>query len=107
VPRQLGRPVGNSGRSFFVDEEIIERLIDEHSFFVNLDPESPNTTRFWAFVESKVPLDEGCIPLIEGFTERRLSGKASRRSYTDESVFAESMWDPLGGHGPRGPPSSQ
>jgi hypothetical protein len=46
------------------------------------------------FAESNVPLGEGCIPLAEGFTKRKLSVKASRRSCTGNGVFAESMWDP-------------
>jgi hypothetical protein len=47
-----------------------------------------------AFAESEVPLGEGGFPLIEDFTERKLSAKASRRRCAGEGVFAESMWDP-------------
>jgi hypothetical protein len=43
------------------------------------------------FAESDVPLGEGCIPLAGGFTERKLSMKASRRRCTGKGVFAESM----------------
>jgi hypothetical protein len=52
------------------------------------------TTGFEAFAESEVPLGEGGFPLVEGFTERKLSAKASRRRCASEGVFAESMWDP-------------
>jgi hypothetical protein len=34
------------------------------------------------------------FPLVEGFGERKLSAKASRRHCTGEDVFAESMQDP-------------
>jgi hypothetical protein len=67
-----------------------------------LHPSSPgstleprlNTTEFRAFAESEVPLGEGCIPLVEGFTERKLSAKTSQRSSTSKDVCAESMQDP-------------
>jgi hypothetical protein len=49
------------------------------------------TTGFEAFAESEVPLGEGAFPLVEGFGERKLSAKASRRHCTSEAVFAESI----------------
>jgi hypothetical protein len=56
---------------------------------------APTTTiGFEAFAESEVPLAEGDFPLGEGFTERKLSTKASRPSYTGEGAFAESKRDP-------------
>jgi hypothetical protein len=66
----------------------------------------PNTTGFEAFAESEVPLGEGVFPLVEGFTERKLSAKASRRHCTGEGFFAESIGGtPLGGHAPRARPT--
>jgi hypothetical protein len=52
------------------------------------------TTGFEAFTESEVPLGEGGFPLVEGFTERKLSAKASWRRCASEGIFIESMWDP-------------
>jgi hypothetical protein len=51
----------------------------------------PITTGFEAIAESEVPLGEGAFPLVEGFGERKLSAKASRRHCTGEDVFAESI----------------
>jgi hypothetical protein len=57
-------------------------------------PTIQHTTGLEAFAESEVPLGEGGFPLVEGFTERKLSAKASRRHSAGEGVFAESLWDP-------------
>jgi hypothetical protein len=48
------------------------------------------TTGFRAFAESGVPLEEGPFPLSEGFTESKLSVKASRRPAIGEGLFDES-----------------
>jgi hypothetical protein len=58
------------------------------------DAAGGDTTRFEAFAENEVPLGEGGFPLVESFTERKLSAKASRRRCAGEGVFAGSMWDP-------------
>jgi hypothetical protein len=55
----------------------------------------PNTTEFGAFAESEVSLGEGAFPLIEGFTERKLSAKASQCCCNGEGVFAKSKRGPL------------
>jgi hypothetical protein len=52
------------------------------------------TTGIEAFTESEFPLAEWVFPLTEGFTERKLSVKASRPNSTGEGAFAESTWDP-------------
>jgi hypothetical protein len=52
------------------------------------------TTGFGAFAESEVPLGKGAFPLVEGFTERKLSAEASQRSCAGEGVFTESRREP-------------